>query len=79
MKPIDIIIAKLRRLDGDAANYVQQQYDAGNIYDFNIKNGQRAISWLFTWSEQPQGRVYWDKLHHKYRSLSDLTPKGNIL
>jgi len=77
MKPIDKIIAKLRILNGDAADYVQQQYDAGCI--LSIKDAPDAITWLFTWYEQPQGREYWNTLQHKYRNLPNLTPKGNIL
>ena len=79
MKPIDKIIAKLRRLDSKAADYVQQQYDAGYILPYCILNNKDAITYLFTWSEQPQGREYWDTLYHLYQDLPNLTPKGNEL
>jgi hypothetical protein len=79
MRDIDAIIKKLRRLDGDAADYVQQQYDAGYITTYQIVNTRDAITYLFTWSEQPQGREYWDNLYSLYRELPNLTPKGNEL
>jgi len=78
-KPIDKIIAKLRRLDSKAADYVQQQYNAGIIQDYNAYDEDQAITYLFTWSEQPQGREYWDTLYHLYQNLPNLTPKGNEL
>ena len=77
MKPIDRIIAKLRRLDRDAADYVQQEYNAGHIGEESVINNPHAITYLFTWSDQPQGHRYWRDLHSRYMELPNLTPKGN--
>lgn len=77
MSDIDIIIKKLSLLDKDAAEYVQQMYDNGNIE--HIIDAPEAITYLFTWSDQPQGHAYWSQLYYKYMELPSilLTAKGN--
>jgi hypothetical protein len=79
MDTIKTVIARLRRIDNKAADYVQQRLDEGTLWRQDREYDCDAVVGLFTWSSTPQGYDYWCRLSRMYRILPKITEKGNSL
>ena len=76
------IINRLKKLDVAAAQYVEQRYNE-NTLSSDYADDECAITYLFAWSDTPQGWMYWRNLYFRYMELYNnpikTTPLGNEL
>lgn len=58
------LIKKVRKIDANAAKYLEDEAPLLNSYAHTIvKRRDLALNQLFVWSEAPQGGAYWKAIH----------------